>query len=67
MKKIRKRFIAGAICPRCHAIDTLALLHEEQGEKVACVKCDYHEYEKEHAIVNRVHDPEKIIHRFYLK
>lgn len=38
---MRKRFIAGAICPRCHSQDTLAVGKEAQAETVVCVKCGY--------------------------
>lgn len=40
MSRLR-RFIAGARCPRCEAIDTLAL-EEREGEKVClCVTCGF--------------------------
>ncbi|MEC5319080.1 YheV family putative zinc ribbon protein [Brenneria populi subsp. brevivirga] len=38
---MRKRFIAGAVCPECRAQDTLAVGREEQTEVVVCVKCGY--------------------------
>ena len=41
--KARKRFIAGATCPSCKSMDTLMLFFENNIEKVACVKCDYHQ------------------------
>lgn len=40
-KKIKKRFIAGAICPHCKATDSLMLYMENNVEKVECVYCDY--------------------------
>ncbi|WP_395338704.1 YheV family putative zinc ribbon protein [Ningiella sp. W23] len=42
-KKVKKRFIAGATCPSCKALDTLMLYFENNVEKIACVKCDYAE------------------------
>ncbi|AWK15253.1 YheV family putative zinc ribbon protein [Candidatus Fukatsuia symbiotica] len=45
MTIMRKRFIAGAICPQCHALDTLALWREEQKEVVECVRCGHHQYQ----------------------
>lgn len=42
-KKTKKRFIAGAKCPQCGAMDTLMLYFENNVEKLACVKCDYAE------------------------
>ncbi|MCG8709651.1 YheV family putative metal-binding protein [Brenneria sp. 4F2] len=38
---MRKRFIAGAICPECQTLDTLAVGYEERTEVVVCVKCGY--------------------------
>ncbi|NMP15997.1 YheV family putative zinc ribbon protein [Thalassotalea sp. Y01] len=36
---MKKRFIAGAKCPECNAMDTLALYKEDGVEKVTCVSC----------------------------
>ncbi|WP_392439660.1 YheV family putative zinc ribbon protein [Edwardsiella piscicida] len=44
---MKKRFIAGARCPACHAMDTLALWqvneheHEHEHEQVQCVRCGH--------------------------
>ncbi|GKW11359.1 MULTISPECIES: YheV family putative zinc ribbon protein [Pectobacterium] len=38
---MRKRFIAGAVCPACQAQDTLAVGREDDVEVVVCVKCGY--------------------------
>ena len=38
-KTTKKRFIAGAICPKCKDTDTLALTKEQGVEKVTCVSC----------------------------
>ncbi|WP_100642442.1 YheV family putative zinc ribbon protein [Alteromonas facilis] len=37
----RKRFIAGAKCPKCEAIDTLMLYFENNVEKMECVACGF--------------------------
>ncbi len=42
-QKIKKRFIAGATCPKCRARDTLMLYFEHNIEKMECVKCGYHQ------------------------
>ncbi|MBN3565048.1 MULTISPECIES: YheV family putative zinc ribbon protein, partial [Gammaproteobacteria] len=34
MSATRKRFIAGAVCPSCSAMDTLAVWREDQVEVV---------------------------------
>ncbi|MFD2165409.1 YheV family putative zinc ribbon protein [Thalassotalea euphylliae] len=36
---MKKRFIAGAVCPSCKAMDTMALTKEDGVEKVTCVSC----------------------------
>ncbi|MFC3393990.1 YheV family putative zinc ribbon protein [Brenneria rubrifaciens] len=40
---MRKRFIAGAVCPKCQAQDTLAIGREGETDIVTCVKCGYHQ------------------------
>ena len=37
----RKRFIAGAKCPKCQKQDTLMLYFENNVEKMECVSCGY--------------------------
>ena len=41
--KIKKRFVAGAVCPKCKALDSIMLYFENNVEKIECVHCDYHE------------------------
>ena len=37
-----KRFIAGAVCPRCAEIDKLVMYHNESAQQVReCVRCGY--------------------------
>ncbi|SJL83698.1 YheV family putative zinc ribbon protein [Vibrio palustris] len=38
---IKKRFIAGANCPSCHAQDTLRWWIENNIEMVECVECQH--------------------------
>ena len=35
----RQRFIAGAICPQCKAVDALVMLLDD--DSIKCVECDY--------------------------
>ena len=42
-KRTRKRFIAGAKCPKCQKMDTLMLYFENNIEKMECVNCGYHQ------------------------
>lgn len=40
--KVIKRFIAGAVCPRCSEMDKLTMYTNAQGEQVReCVRCGY--------------------------
>ncbi len=43
MSKVRKRFVAGATCPKCKAKDSIVLFKENNVETVECVECDYRE------------------------
>ncbi|MEL0630223.1 YheV family putative zinc ribbon protein [Psychromonas aquatilis] len=41
VSKNKKRFIAGAECPKCKTIDSIALTIENAVETLTCVACDY--------------------------
>ncbi|MCK7458922.1 YheV family putative zinc ribbon protein [Idiomarina aminovorans] len=41
MAREKKRFIAGAVCPKCDAMDTLMLFVENDTEQVECVQCKH--------------------------
>ena len=42
MNKVIKRFVAGAVCPRCAEMDKLVMYHNEQHQQVReCVRCGY--------------------------
>jgi len=39
---MKKRFIAGAVCPECQKMDKMAVYIRENGEEIAeCVACGY--------------------------
>ncbi|MCJ8297629.1 MAG: YheV family putative metal-binding protein [Pseudomonadales bacterium] len=38
---IIKRFVAGAVCPRCGQMDTIRVYRNEIREYRECVRCDY--------------------------
>lgn len=40
---IKRRFIAGAKCPRCEAADRIVMLTTSDAEWIECVECDYSE------------------------
>ncbi|ACS84192.1 MULTISPECIES: YheV family putative zinc ribbon protein [Musicola] len=44
---MRKRFIAGAVCPQCHSQDTLAVGREDEQDVVVCVRCGYRQRQPE--------------------
>lgn len=37
----QKRFIAGAICPKCHLMDKLVVYSTHEGDFAECVRCGY--------------------------
>ena len=58
---MRKRFIAGARCPQCHAHDTLALIQEGEQEKVACVRCSFEMHGRDQALVEEIPQANRVI------
>jgi len=47
---VTKRFIAGAVCPRCAAMDRIVTFSTDEGHFRECVSCDFSE---------RLPDPEE--------
>lgn len=43
VSKVKKRFIAGAICPRCSEMDKLVMYKENGKEFRECVSCGFHD------------------------
>jgi len=60
-KKIRKRFIAGAVCPKCKAQDTMALTKEDEVEKATCVSCGEQMTQSEPQVEEVVRQHEQVI------
>ena len=58
---MKKRFIAGAICPKCKAMDTMALTKENGVEKVTCISCGEQMAQPEQHIEKQVRAHEQII------
>lgn len=58
---MRKRFIAGAICPKCQAKDTLALWRENNVDVVECVKCGHQMREADKQAHEQVRSNEQVI------
>ncbi|MEY4475099.1 MAG: hypothetical protein RL248_866 [Pseudomonadota bacterium] len=63
--KTHKRFIAGAVCPQCNALDTLALWREDQLEVVACVKCGHHQRQTNEQVSQHLRPHEHVIALFH--
>ncbi len=40
---IKRRFIAGAKCPKCEAMDRIVMLTTADAEWIECVECDHTE------------------------
>ncbi|TPH15228.1 YheV family putative zinc ribbon protein [Litorilituus lipolyticus] len=59
--RIKKRFIAGAICPKCNALDTMALTKEDGVEKVTCVSCGEQMVQAEEQVEKEVRQHEQVI------
>lgn len=59
--KQKKRFIAGAVCPKCKAIDTMALTKEDGVEKVTCVSCGDQMTQSEPQVEEVVRQHEQVI------
>lgn len=45
--KSKKRFIAGAKCPNCSALDSLIIYCENEVEILECVECQYQKNQTE--------------------
>ncbi|MGQ9424838.1 YheV family putative zinc ribbon protein [Gilvimarinus sp. F26214L] len=39
----KRRFIAGAVCPRCNEMDTIVMFRRDGREHRECVSCDFRE------------------------
>ena len=60
-KTEKKRFIAGAVCPKCKAMDTMALTKENGVEKVTCVSCGEQMVQTEAKVSKVVREHEQVI------
>lgn len=58
---MKKRFIAGATCPKCKAIDTMALTKENGVETVTCVNCGDQMAQPEEHVAQGVRPKEQVI------
>ncbi len=58
---VKKRFIAGAVCPKCKALDTMMLTKENDVEKVTCVNCGDQMTQPQEHVVKEVRPSEQVI------
>ncbi len=58
---MKKRFIAGARCPECKAVDSLRWWEENNIEHVECVECGYDELRTPKQIQHTAHEDELMI------
>lgn len=61
MKKQKKRFIAGATCPKCNQMDTMMLYIENNVEKVECTSCGHQMEQPEGTTAGSTRQFEQII------
>lgn len=61
MSKNKRRFISGATCPECKAMDTMVLFLENNVEKVECVKCHHQMVQPEGAVQGATRQFEQVI------
>lgn len=59
--KRKKRFIAGATCPKCQSMDTLMLFFENNVEKMQCVQCNYTEAQTQQNVDDAIRANEDVI------
>jgi len=57
----KKRFIAGATCPKCQALDSIMLFFENNVEKLECVKCGYTQSQTDENVEAKTRADENVI------
>ncbi|WP_092513438.1 YheV family putative zinc ribbon protein [Xenorhabdus mauleonii] len=61
MSVSRKRFIAGAVCPKCQSQDTLAMWQENKVDIVECVSCGHIQRQTDEAVTSHIRGQEQVI------
>ncbi|ETT03029.1 YheV family putative metal-binding protein [Providencia sp. PROV188] len=61
MAATRKRFIAGATCPKCKSQDTLMMWREDKIDVVECVNCGDQQRQAEGDATEHVRKQEQVI------
>jgi len=60
-KKFKKRFIAGASCPECNTLDSIALTLENAVETLTCISCGFTQVQTPKQAKNATRQFEQII------
>ncbi|WP_034474803.1 YheV family putative zinc ribbon protein [Aestuariibacter salexigens] len=61
MARQRKRFIAGATCPKCQSVDTLMLYIQNNVETVECVSCGHQRTQADDKVQSKTRASESVI------
>lgn len=61
MSSTRKRFIAGATCPKCQSQDTLMMWREDKIDVVECVNCGEQQRQVDDSATPHVRKQEQVI------
>lgn len=56
----KRRFIAGAKCPKCQALDRVVMITTTEQEWIECVECDYTEHRPTELTEQVVETPDEI-------
>ncbi|NRA71899.1 MAG: YheV family putative metal-binding protein [Gammaproteobacteria bacterium] len=57
----KKRFIAGATCPHCKAVDSIMLYMENDVEKIECVECHHQQSQVSDDVAKAAQTPGDVI------
>lgn len=60
-EKSKIRFIAGAVCPECKALDSIMLFWQDNIEKLECVKCGYNDSQPDENVKQASRSQEQVI------
>lgn len=53
----KRRFIAGAKCPKCQALDRVVMITTDNDEWIECIECDYTERRPTEADLAQMAEP----------
>ena len=59
--RLKRRFVAGATCPKCQEQDTISLYYENNVEKLECVACGYNEAQTDEKVSAATRSNENVI------